>query len=148
MIAILFCVHLLHRYKAKIIDKRTLNQKGIQNNLHLCSKKFWHDEIFIFFNNFFFNAIYLVVFRNVRRIPWAFMSCSVKSSTTFHTRTACMSGSTSLPHVGHTSHVKHRDCRCLILLNIISKAFNRWGQFKPDKKSCQMHFLYQVVPSF
>lgn len=75
----------------------------------------WWDFHF-FFNNFFFNAIYLVVFRNVRRIPWAFMSCSVKSSTTFHTRTACMSGSTSLPHVGHTSHVKHRDCRCLILL--------------------------------
>lgn len=93
----------------------------------------WWDFHFFFLINFF-NAIYLVVFRNVRRIPWAFMSCSVKSSTTFHTRTACMSGSTSLPHVGHTSHVKHRDCRCLILLNIISKAFNRWGQFKPVKK--------------
>lgn len=70
---------------------------------------------FFFLINFF-NAVYLVVFRNVRRIPWAFMRCSVKSSTTFHTRTACMSGSTSLPHVGHTSHVKHRVCRCLILL--------------------------------
>lgn len=44
------------------------------------------------------------------------MSCSVKSSTTFHTRTACMSGSMSPPHVGHTSHVKHRDYQCLILL--------------------------------
>lgn len=147
MIAISFCVHLLHRYKAKIIGTRTFNKKGIQNNLLLCSKKFWHDEIFIFLLTIF-NAI---IFDILKECP--------KDTLSFH-EVQCQefnyipyqNGLYEWQHVPtpRRSYITRLTPRLSVFdfTNIISKAFNRWGQFKPDKKSYQMHFLYQVVPSF